>query len=1166
VTTHAFIKRWSNSSASERANCQQYISELCDVLGVQRPNPSVADNTVNEYVFERAVSVDLGNGSKTTKFLDCYKRACFVLEAKQGSGSSVNAAAEGLFGNVLVEAASSKKTGTAKRGTQGWDKAMIAAKAQAEFYVKALPANEGRPPFVLVVDVGFSIEIYSEFSRSGGVYIPFPDPKNYRIYLEDLLIPENLERLKTIWNDPMSLDPTRRSAKATREIADKLALLAKSLEQNHPSELVSGFLMRLIFTMFAEDMKLLPSGSFTNYLQGLRGHSQNFKDFIEPVWQVMNTGGFSRDLKETILQFNGGLFADSSALNLNEDQLAFVIQAALQDWSEVEPAIFGTLLERALDAKERHKLGAHYTPRAYVERLVNQTVLEPLRERWAVVQVEFSADLDVAANLRANPSQAKGQRDLEAKIKTAEEAAIKKVKTFHENLCHVRILDPACGSGNFLYVALEMLKRLEGEVLDVLESLGGNRRLEMDTNTVDPHQFLGLEINPRAAEIAELVLWIGYLQWHFRTSSDARPPIPVLRAFKNIVCKDAVLEYDAVKPVIDKAGQPVTRWDSVSMKIHPVTGLEVPDETAQVQELEYVNARRATWTDADFVVGNPPFIGAGPMRATLGDGYTKTVRRVHNDVSESSDFVMYWWNTAAKLVKSGKLQRFGFITTNSIKQTFNRRVLAAHLNGKDALSLAYAIPDHPWVDTADGAAVRIAMTVVEKNLSDGVLESVTNETVGDHGEFEIKLEKRNGLILPDLTIGANVTGARELEANLEVSCPGVKLHGAGFIISPEDAKRLGLGRIPGLEKHIRLYRNGRDLTATSRDAMVIDLFGLTSAEVRSKFPEIYQHIFEHVKSERDQNNRATYRDNWWIFGEPRANFRPALNGLKRFVATVETAKHRVFVFLDQSILPDNMLVNIALEDAYFLGVLSSRIHVVWALAAGGDLGGNTPRYNKKVCFEKFPFPTSNLEQQTIIRNLGENIDAHRKRQQKLHADLTLTDMYNVLEKLRAGIALDDKDKRINDTGLVSTLLELHTKLDTAVLEAYGWNATLTEAEILEHLVALNAIRAEEERNGLIRYLRPEYQNPSHVKETALIDLPDEPTAITTKLEKIVFPKTLGEQSQAIRTVLKNVGKPLSNTEINGFFKGAKKDRIAELLELLNGLGQVRKLEGERWAA
>jgi hypothetical protein len=1170
MTIADFIETWSQSSAAERANYQLFIVGLCDLLGVPHPNPSVGNNAQNEYVFERAVSVDRGDGKKTSKFLDCYKRGAFVLEAKQGSGSKTTTSEQGLFGAVAVRG-SSQKTGTAKRGTAGWDKAMLQAKAQAEFYVKALPAAEGRPPFVLVVDVGYSIEVFSEFSRSGGVYIPFPDPKNHRIYLEDLQKEDVLERLRLIWTEPLSLDPTRRSAKATREIADKLARLAKSLEQDHApllkqegqSNLVSDFLMRLIFTMFAEDMRLLPQGAFSAYLQGLRGHASNFKDFIEPVWQVMNTGGFSRDLKDTILQFNGGLFADSSALNLNEAQLDLVIQAAMQDWREVEPAIFGTLLERALDPRERHKLGAHYTPRAYVERLVNHTVLEPLRLRWEGVQTEFAADLELAADLRAHPEKTKGLKDQTTKVKAAEEAAIEKVKVFHQDLCNVRILDPACGSGNFLYVALEMLKRLEGEVLDVLERLGGNRRLEIDTNTVDPHQFLGLEVNPRAATIAELVLWIGYLQWHFRTSSETRPPVPVLRAFKNIQCRDAVLDYTGTKPVVDKSGQPVTRWDGVTTKTHPVTGLEVPDDTARVQELEYVGAKRATWPEADFVVGNPPFIGAGPMRATLGDGYAKALRAAHNDLSESSDFVMYWWNHAAKLVQAGKLERFGFVTTNSIKQTFNRRVLSAYLEAKPPLHLSFAIPDHPWVDAADGAAVRIAMTVAQKGASEGQLETVTSENVGEHGEFEIEHEVRNGVILPDLTIGANVTGTQSLKANLDLSCPGVKLHGAGFIVTPQEAKKLGLSRIAGLEKHIRLYRNGRDLTASPRDVMVIDMFGVSLEELRSKFPEVYQHLSVNVKPERDQNNREGYRANWWVFGEPRANFRPALTGLKRFIATVETAKHRVFVFLDQSILPDNMLVNIALEDAYFLGVLSSRIHVTWALAAGGTLE-DRPRYNKGVCFEKFPFPESTKTQQSTIRALGEQIDTHRKRQQGLHPELTLTDTYNVLEKLRAGMALNDKDKSINDMGLVSTLLELHQRLDTAVLEAYGWPTDLTEDAILERLVALNAERVEEERNGLIRYLRPEYQNPKDIKQGAILDVPDEPALAPVKLEKTVFPKKVSEQYQAVRGVLKNAGKPLSSADIEAMFKSAKKGQVVDLLELMVGLGQVVAVDGDRY--
>jgi type I restriction-modification system DNA methylase subunit len=204
-------------------------------------------------------------------------------------------------------------------------------------------------------------------------------------------------------------------------------------------------------------------------------------------------------------------------------QLGLLRLAAVQDWKHVEPAIFGTLLERALGGEgERHKLGAHFTPRAYVERLVLPTVVEPLRAEWENVRAAA-----VALGKRADISGAR-----------------KVINEFHERLCHVRVLDPACGSGNFLYVALEHLKRLEGEVLDFGKEFGESFKLEMESVSVDPHQFLGLELNPRAVSIAELVLWIGYLQWHFRTRGQTLPAEPVLKNFKNIQCRDAVLAYD----------------------------------------------------------------------------------------------------------------------------------------------------------------------------------------------------------------------------------------------------------------------------------------------------------------------------------------------------------------------------------------------------------------------------------------------------------------------------------------------------------------------------------------------------------------------------------------------------------------------------------------------
>ena len=542
------------------------------------------------------------------------------------------------------------------------------------------------------------------------------------------------------------------------------------------------------------------------------------------------------------------------------------------------------------------------------------TVIEPLRDEWDGVQA-------AAVTL----AQA-------GKLKEAAE----EVKAFHRRLCRVRVLDPACGSGNFLYVTLEHMKRLEGEVLDVWHGFGEAQGLLEDGGmTVDPHQLLGIEKNPRATAISDLVLWIGYLQWHFRTRGETNPPEPVIQKFHNIECRDAVMAYDAEEAVTDESGQAMTRWDGRTYKEHPLTKEDVPDETARAPLFRYVNARKAEWPDADFIIGNPPFIGNSRMRSALGDGYTETLRQVYDHIPESSDYVMYWWDRAAELVRSGTVRRFGLIATNSLRQTFNRRVLEKHLTAKNSLSLVFAVPDHPWVDSVDGANVRISMTVAEAGDREGILAVVVRETEGTGEAVEVELLERRGKILADLTIGANVSGTQPLRSNDMISAPGVKLHGAGFIVKKAVAEDLGLGRISGLENYIRLYRNGRDLTSIPRDVMVIDLFGLRADEVRTNFPEVYQWILERVKPERDHNNRPTYKNNWWIFGEPRAYFRPALMGLARYVSTVETSKHRFFVFLDGSILPDNMLINIALDDAFYLGVLSSRVHVTWALAAGG---------------------------------------------------------------------------------------------------------------------------------------------------------------------------------------------------------------------------------------
>lgn len=480
------------------------------------------------------------------------------------------------------------------------------------------------------------------------------------------------------------------------------------------------------------------------------------------------------------------------------------------------------------------------------------------------------------------------------------------------------------------------------------------------------------------------------------------------------------------------------------------------------------------------------------------------------------------------------------------------------------------IPDHPWTKaTKDAAAVRIAMTVVEAGTRDGLLRELTQEADLDTDQPRVELTERIGLINSDLTLGADVTTVVPLLANEDLCSPGVKLHGAGFIVTPEKAKALGLNRRPGLERHIRHYRNGRDLTARPRGVMVIDLFGLTAEEVRSRFPEVYQYLLATVKPERNSNNRETYRANWWLFGEPRKELRPVLENLSRYIATPITQKHRFFQFIEGSILPDDALICTGSDDAYHLGVLSSHIHVVWALRTRGWLGvGNDARYLKTRCFNPFPFPLATTAQRDRIRRAAESLDAHRKERQALHPHVSLTDAYNVLVKVRADTtvgSLDEKDRTIFDAALVLVLRELHDELDAAVADAYGWPADLGEEDLLMRLVALNKSRAAEEDRGAIHWLRPDFQVPrlgtlaQMIGEQIEANLGRQAKATG----KASFPSDDMAQTAAVMTALMEAAGPLNAVAIASEFRKGRhlEERVGAVLAALSRLGFLTTADG-----
>jgi hypothetical protein len=789
---------------------------------------------------------------------------------------------------------------------------------------------------------------------------------------------------------------------------------------------------------------------------------------------------------------------------------------------------------------------------------VRPVVMEPLRQQWDEVELE----------LRRILVTAEGKEPTAAQQKKAEQ----EIQAFLTQLRQVRILDPACGTGNFLYVTLDLLKGLEQEAIARLVDVAGNVQLNV-LEQVNPAQFLGIEINPRAAAIAELVIWIGYLQWYFKRYGDAAPPEPVLQAFGNIECRDAVLAYDGREPDLDaKTGEIRSRWGGKMMK-HPVTGEDVPDPLDRVVIYKYLNPRAAVWPEADYIIANPPFVGNARMREFLGDGYAETLREAYTEVPETVDFVMYWWHKSAEYIKSGKVKNFGLITTNSITQKRLRGVTEFHLQQKGGIRLFFAIADHPWSD--EGAAVRIAMTCAEiaetnKIMTSSKIGVVISENHGDTPEDSaerIRLDVKNvGRIFSNLQSGADVTKTELLRSNQEIASQGFVVGGNGFIIDNIIKSKLD-------DRVIHPFITGRDLAQIRQERFAIDVNHLSGRELESYYPRTYQYLLETVKPEREINNDPKLRREWWKYRRSNDSIRKGLNELNRYIATTRTAKHRVFQFFESNVMAESGVVMILLDNPYFLGILSSNLHVMWSIAAGGWMGaGNDPVYNHAHCFYPFPFPDSTPEQKQKIRELGDRLDSHRKQVQATHPDITITGMYNLLEKLRAGEPFTEIDRSYNNRALVSTLHQIHTELDAAVFAAYGWqdlagkpNPEITET-ILERLVALNAERAAEERNGHIRWLRPEYQAPETVQatQTTLPGITDEAETAIVPLEQQKWSNQPKDQLAAIRDLLRSSSGEWTVAQIANQFTGKntqkKLDAIGENLDRLEWFGLLVKRE------
>jgi type II restriction/modification system DNA methylase subunit YeeA len=923
-----YVTRWKASTLTERAAAQSHFIDLCEVL--RQPHPAAADQTGDSFTFEKHVSRLKGGKG----FADVWKRGFFAWEYK------------------------------------GKHKDLQAAYLQLTDYREDLE----NPPLLVVCDQD-RFEVHTNFTGTA--------PNVYSFTLDDLLstsptpncaLPP-LEVLRAVFTAPEQLKPERAALRVTEQVSAEFGALALSLRaRGEDPERAAHFLMRLLFCLFADSIGLLPEHLFRQMIAVDAGRPASFTRKLRQLFSAMSTSGNNFGALD-IAWFNGGLFADDEALELTAPDMAALRKAAALDWSNVEPSVFGTLFERSLDPGKRSQIGAHYTSPQDILLIVEPVVMAPLQARWADVKAEATALAEAA-------SKAKG-----AAYNRLREQMQGKLYAWVEELSHVRILDPACGSGNFLYLALKRMLDLWQEARIFAADHGLPTVLP---EQVHPSQLYGLELNVYAHELASVVVWIGYLQW-LQEHGMGVPTEPILRKLDNIQHRDAILAHDS-------DGKPV----------------------------------EAEWPDADFIIGNPPFLGDKKMRAELGDDYVSALRALYAErVPGGADLVTYWFEKARAQIAAGKAKRAGLLATNSIRMVGNRPVLE-RIKASGGIFMAWS--DRPWV--LDGANVRVSMVGFGDGSESGaVLDGVQVDTIHS-----------------DLSAASNVASAAKLKENTGLCFLGV-MKGGPFDISQEQAAvMLAAPLNPNGKPNsdvVKRRLSGRDIVQRDQYGWLIDFGELAESEAA-----LYEIPFEYVKRDvkplRDVNRDRLMRENWWLHGRYRPAMRRAISGMNRCIVTPEVSKYRIFVWMSTDVVADHKVHVIARADDYFLGLVHSRLHQIWSLSLGSTLE-DRPSYNSSTTFETFPFPWApgkesqdNPLVQAIAQAASELVT---KRDAWLNptdakpetlSKRTLTNLYNERP---------------------SWLVDAHRALDEAVFAAYGWPPTLTDAEVLERLLALNHERA-----------------------------------------------------------------------------------------------------------
>lgn len=952
ITVEDFISIWQESNRTERSAAQEHFLMLCELL--EEKKPAECDPEGNFFTFEKGINKTTGGSG----WADVWLKGCFAWEYK----------------------------------SKGKD--LIKAFTQLQQYALALE----NPPLLIVSDMNI-IEIHTNFINTvNEVHV---------IALKDLRMPANLQKLKAIFDAnqiEVVFKPQETREAVTLKMAASFTELAQRLrERGHDPYQVAHFINRLVFCMFADNSGILPKNLFSSLLKSIIQYiaEEGKNDFVlrmSDLFKSMQNGGYFGI--EGIQWFNGGLFDNADCLPLEKQDIKLLFRAAKQSWKDIEPSIFGTLFERGLDPDKRSQLGAHYTDRDAILRILQPLIFQPLQQDWQLVKQQIY-DL-----LNSSETIVKKQKEAKEKAEALLHEFLDKLRSLH-------VLDPACGSGNFLYLTLLGLKDLEYQILTDAEVLGLGKQYPQ----ISPKVLHGIEINPYAAELARVTVWIGQIQWMLAHGYGVSKK-PILESLDNIACCDALMNADGSEK---------------------------------------------TWQAADFIVGNPPFLGSSKMISVLGEAYAEQLRTLFKGrIDGNADLVCYWFEKARAQLEQGKVRAVGLVATNSIRGGSNRKVLERII---ETGQIFEAWSDEPWVN--QGAAVRVSLVCFAgKNTAHTSVITLNNQTVS-------KIYSNLGL--------KDLTKAKRLAENANVSFIGSQKNGAFDITGDLARKWVKKSFNPHGKPNsdvVRPWANGMDIVRRPSDTWIVDFGVNMSEEDACLYEQPFEYIAKNVKPQRINLRMKKRREYWWLHGASAENMRTALKPLSRFIITPRVSKYRLFVWMNQAVLADSATVAIARDDDTTFGILHSRFHELWSLHLCTWLGkGNDPRYTPSTTFETFPFPeglTPNIPASDYADNPhAQAIATAAKRLNELRDRwLNPPDLTKREPEIIAGYPdrilpiNEEAEKELKNRTLTNLynqklnwLIQAHESLDKAVAAAYGWQANLTDEQVLEKLLALNLERS-----------------------------------------------------------------------------------------------------------